>query len=276
MGKTALFAKIQCQNSQNILRFFKEEGEAIDIVIIEHAVRKRFSSDEKKYRRAHDEFNQIEKKYSPFRRFLKFVWEKLVPKTIQNWVFLTLPSIPVLKKQSVEFLARQMGIKVCRVKRHSSKETDKILRENNVDYVIFGSSNWIIKSPVVQSKSYKIINIHPAKLPNYKGLDSLFYTVLNKDQIGSTAFFLDRTIDGGEILKFFPYTPQPNDSLVKIQKRMAAQKPNQFLEVLRELRDGKLTPIPQISDGFICSPLTVEKLLEAEREFKRVYLSNEN
>ena len=49
-----------------------------------------------------------------------------------------------------------------------------------------------------------IINIHPAKLPNYRGLDGSLWALYENAPLGVTAYLIDIGIDTGKIIKFYP------------------------------------------------------------------------
>jgi len=86
-------------------------------------------------------------------------------------------------------------------KRKHEEEINKIMRENGVELII-GAGYMRILSPWFINKWYgKIINIHPALLPSFKGMDgqgdALTYGVKIS---GCTTHFMDEKPDHGPII----------------------------------------------------------------------------
>ena len=93
------------------------------------------------------------------------------------------------------------------------KEIDEILRKYNVDLVV-GAGYMRILSPWFIKKWYgKIINIHPALLPSFKGTngqgDALEYGV---KITGCTTHFMDEKMDHGPIILQAAVKVMPDDT----------------------------------------------------------------
>ncbi|UCF49206.1 MAG: phosphoribosylglycinamide formyltransferase [Thermoplasmatales archaeon] len=81
------------------------------------------------------------------------------------------------------------------------KEIDKILEENNIELVVGAGYMRILSSCFVKKWYGKLINIHPALLPSFKGTtgqqDALDYGVKLS---GCTTHFMDEKMDHGPII----------------------------------------------------------------------------
>ena len=91
-------------------------------------------------------------------------------------------------------------------KNYSSKEEfenaiDKILREHEVELVVLAGFMRILTGNFIAKWRHKVINIHPALLPSFMGLDAqgqaLDYGV---KVAGCTAHFVDEGMDTGPII----------------------------------------------------------------------------
>lgn len=75
------------------------------------------------------------------------------------------------------------------------------LQERSIDLVCLAGFMRILKKPLLTAFSGKIVNIHPALLPSFPGLDvqrkALEYGVKFS---GCTVHFVDDTVDGGPII----------------------------------------------------------------------------
>ncbi len=80
-------------------------------------------------------------------------------------------------------------------------EIDKILLENNIDLVVGAGYMRILSKDFVKKWYKKLINIHPALLPSFKGTngqgDALEYGV---KITGCTTHFMDEKMDHGPII----------------------------------------------------------------------------
>jgi phosphoribosylglycinamide formyltransferase-1 len=92
------------------------------------------------------------------------------------------------------------------------KEIDKILEENNIDLVVGAGYMRILSACFVKKWYGKLINIHPALLPSFKGtngqLDALDYGVKIS---GCTTHFMDEKMDHGPIILQAAVMVKPGD-----------------------------------------------------------------
>ena len=101
------------------------------------------------------------------------------------------------------------------------KEIDKILEDNNVGLIV-GAGYMRILSPCFVKKWYgKLINIHPALLPSFKGVngqgDALDYGVKIS---GCTTHFMDEKMDHGPIILQAAVKVMPGDDRDKLAHRI--------------------------------------------------------
>ncbi|MFY0626463.1 MAG: phosphoribosylglycinamide formyltransferase [Reichenbachiella sp.] len=81
-----------------------------------------------------------------------------------------------------------------------------LLESNDIDYIILAGFLWLIPKNLIAAYKDRIINIHPALLPNYggKGMygDKVHQAVIANDekQSGITIHLVDEIYDNGRIL----------------------------------------------------------------------------
>jgi phosphoribosylglycinamide formyltransferase-1 len=101
------------------------------------------------------------------------------------------------------------------------KEIDKILEEKNVDLVVGAGYMKMLSSCFVKKWYGKLINIHPALLPSFKGtngqLDALNYGVKIS---GCTTHFMDEKMDHGPIILQAAVIVMPDDDRDKLANRI--------------------------------------------------------
>jgi methionyl-tRNA formyltransferase len=78
------------------------------------------------------------------------------------------------------------------------------IRSLDLDFVIF-SGGGILKHEILNS-GVKFIHLHPGIIPSYRGSTCFYYSILNDNNCGVTAFIMDKNLDTGDIIikKIFP------------------------------------------------------------------------
>ncbi len=101
------------------------------------------------------------------------------------------------------------------------KEIDKILEEKNIELVVGAGYMRILSSCFVKKWYGKLINIHPALLPSFKGTsgqqDAFDYGVKIS---GCTTHFMDEKMDHGPIILQAAVKIMPGDNKDKLAHRI--------------------------------------------------------
>jgi len=79
---------------------------------------------------------------------------------------------------------------------HNSVKTIKIIKKKNANLGIVAGSR-ILKSDIIKSLKYGIINFHPGKIPEASGLDALMWSIFKNIKPYVTTHFIDNKIDAG-------------------------------------------------------------------------------
>ena len=126
-------------------------------------------------------------------------------------------------------------------KKKYEEEIDAILTNNNVDLVA-GAGYMRILSPSFVNKWYsKLINIHPALLPSFKGTngqgDALEYGVKIS---GCTTHFMDHEIDHGPIILQAAVKVLPDDNREKLAARILEVEHQILPRTIQLFAEGRL------------------------------------
>jgi folate-dependent phosphoribosylglycinamide formyltransferase PurN len=267
--RIAVLCRENCGAALETIKLFRKHGREVALLVIETAVRTKFSASELVYKRTHQDFHRMlldqAARAAPARRGLVRTSWAVVPAPIRQWIKCLLgrgesPSWP-----SLEGYAAKLRIPVVRVDRHSCEVTRASLERADVTYALLTSSAWLLKDPLLSLTKARIINVHPGKLPRHRSLDSMPWSVVEHDQVGVTAHFIDQGIDTGPILRFLEVRPAPGDNLMTLRQKLEAIKPAVFLQVIQGLEDGSIVPIAQKeSEGVHHRPMTLDELLKAD------------
>ena len=72
------------------------------------------------------------------------------------------------------------------------------LKKNICDYYIF-TGGGILKKEIL-NLPIKFIHIHPGIVPEYRGSTCFYYSIINEQKTGVTAFVMDQNLDTGKII----------------------------------------------------------------------------
>jgi phosphoribosylglycinamide formyltransferase-1 len=143
--------------------------------------------------------------------------------------------------------AKRAGIKVALVKREdfANKEdfAAKIIahiEENKIDLIVLAGFMRLLTPEFVRRYAGRILNIHPALLPSFKGQaaikDALDYGV---GVTGVTVHFVDEKIDHGPIILQKAVQIQ-EDTLESLEKKIHKIEHHLYPEAIRLYLEGKL------------------------------------
>lgn len=144
--------------------------------------------------------------------------------------------------------ARRAGIKVALVKRADfpnkndfEQEIIGELKENKIDLIAMAGYMRILSPEFVLRYKDKIVNIHPALLPSFKGAkgikDAFDYGV---KITGVTVHFVDAQMDHGPIILQAPVKVEESDTLESLEAKIHKIEHRIYPEALRLCVEGKL------------------------------------
>lgn len=87
----------------------------------------------------------------------------------------------------------------------------KYIKNSSIDFFLF-TGGGILKKEILEAGP-KFIHFHPGLVPYYRGSTCFYYSIINDDNCGVTAFVMDEKLDTGDIViqKTFP---KPNHVFV--------------------------------------------------------------
>ncbi|MBE7559778.1 formyl transferase [bacterium] len=148
----------------------------------------------------------------------------------------------------LDAVARELGLSVL-----SPSGLDEILSKNPkslgpIDLAV-SYLYWLrIKPPLLTLPRLGVINLHPAPLPEYRGLGGYNFAILAGDaQFGVSAHFVAETIDTGDVIEVrrFPIDAE-RETAQSLERKSQRHLLALFRDVIdRLLRDGCLPRAPQ-------------------------------
>lgn len=124
-----------------------------------------------------------------------------------------------------------------------SDEVVTILKDANIDLVVLAGFLWLVPSNLIKAYPNKIVNIHPALLPNYggKGMygDNVHKAVIeNQEPVsGITIHYVNEKYDDGEHVFQVACEVKPNDTPEKLAEKIHALEYEHFPKVVERVLD---------------------------------------
>lgn len=152
------------------------------------------------------------------------------------------PKAPVINK------AKRAKVKVVLIKREDfatkkdfELEIIKHLQEHKIDLIVLAGFMRILTSEIVNSYKGRILNIHPALLPSFKGShaikDAFDYGV---KVTGVTVHFVDEETDHGPIILQQAVKIEEGDTLESLEGKIHKIEHRLYPEAIRLFVEGKL------------------------------------
>jgi phosphoribosylglycinamide formyltransferase 1 len=96
-----------------------------------------------------------------------------------------------------------------------------ILRNAGVELVILAGFMRVLKSPMLEAFPRRILNIHPALLPKFPGLEAWSQALAAGEKVtGCTVHYVDEEIDHGDIIAQREVPILPNDTPETLHARI--------------------------------------------------------
>lgn len=103
------------------------------------------------------------------------------------------------------------------------------------------NSNWILPPEVVRPMRGRLINMHPALLPAFRGLhvaDDILRSGVCVS--GSTFHFVAEDVDAGPIIAQSLFAVHPDDTVEELGRRNWAASRDLFVQVVRWFEEGRV------------------------------------
>jgi len=152
------------------------------------------------------------------------------------------PKAPVIGR------AKRAGIKVALIKREDFSTKDDFeariiehLEENKIDLIVLAGFMQLIGPGLLKKYKGRIINIHPALLPSFKGTEGIKEAFNYGVKLtGVTVHFVDEEMDHGAIILQKAVRIEENDTLETLEAKIHKIEHLLYPEAIRLFTEGKL------------------------------------
>ena len=118
---------------------------------------------------------------------------------------------------------------------------DAALREANVELVVLAGFMRILGSDFVRAWSGRVMNIHPALLPSFPGLDAQAQALAYGAKVsGCTVHFVDEGVDSGPVILQQAVPVLSDDTEDTLAERILVQEHRLYPEAIKLWAQGRL------------------------------------
>lgn len=128
-----------------------------------------------------------------------------------------------------------------KARRHFDAEVVTRLRAHEVEWVVFAGFMRIVTEVLIDAFDGRLVNIHPALLPAFPGMDGQGQAFTAGVKIaGCTVHLVDGGVDTGPVLAQAAVPVLPEDDLERLRRRILAAEHRLYPAVVRGLAEGRL------------------------------------
>ncbi|MGA8655739.1 MAG: phosphoribosylglycinamide formyltransferase [Chthoniobacterales bacterium] len=115
----------------------------------------------------------------------------------------------------------------------------RLLQEAAVEFVVLAGFMRVVKEPLLEAFSRRIINIHPSLLPKFPGLGAWKQALDAGEQVtGCTVHYVDSGVDTGPIIAQRKVPILPGDTAEMLHARIQQQEHELLPTVLQQIAGG--------------------------------------
>jgi methionyl-tRNA formyltransferase len=148
------------------------------------------------------------------------------------------PTIEFAKKHSIP---HQQPSKLT-----GNQEVINLLRSLDLDFIVVVAYGKILKSEILEIPKLGCINVHPSRLPKYRGPSPIQYSLLNGDKdTAITIMLMNEGMDSGDILNQYEIPILPEDNYQSLETKILETGPKNLSETINLFVEGKIKPVQQ-------------------------------
>jgi phosphoribosylglycinamide formyltransferase-1 len=118
-------------------------------------------------------------------------------------------------------------------------ELVKLLKDADVELVVLAGFMRVLKEPMLEAFSRRVINLHPSLLPKFPGVEAWKQALNAGEKVtGCTVHYVDAGIDSGEIIAQRKVPIVPGDTPESLHARIQVAERALYPEIIARFADG--------------------------------------
>lgn len=125
-------------------------------------------------------------------------------------------------------------VKECGGKQAYEERILKVLQDYQIDFIALAGYMRVVGPTILDRYDHRIVNLHPAWLPEYPGLHSIERAFADhRDQTGVTVHYIDAGLDSGPIIAQRHVPILADDTLDSLESRVHEVEHQLYPQVLK-------------------------------------------
>lgn len=140
-------------------------------------------------------------------------------------------------------------------------EIRRLITETEPDYIISIQHIWLISKEIIESVGGHILNLHNAKLPDYKGHNSINHAIVNNDaEYTTTIHWIDEEVDAGDIAYEASVSISEDDTAFSLYQETLKNSELILNELFRDIILGDVKRTPMKKGGRFYGKVSLDDL----------------
>ncbi|MBM62054.1 MAG: hypothetical protein CL484_03785 [Acidobacteria bacterium] len=146
--------------------------------------------------------------------------------------------------ENLKKLIKNSSIPLNGIKDINSIQFKRYLSEIQPDVLVSIGCPQIIKKEIRSIPKVATINLHGGYLPDFPGVFTAFWNLVEQSEsAGCTVHYVDKNIDGGQIIKRAKFPISDNDSMMDIYEKITRKGIKILKESLEDIKNGRVKSI---------------------------------
>lgn len=159
----------------------------------------------------------------------------------------------------------------------NSPDFTDTMRKLKPDLIFSIFFNQILKDDFLKIAPGRVINIHPAYLPSYRGVGPTFWALANNEQETGVSFhFITEGIDEGDIIDQEKIFINKEDTVHSLYLKCALKAAEMLPRLINNVKSGTITPLKQDETKASYYGLPDKAGYKKFRHYKRRFITLDN
>ena len=152
-------------------------------------------------------------------------------------LFCNHPDAPVMKRaQRLGIPAESFTVKSCGGTEEYEKQLLQLLKKYQIDFIALAGYLRVVGPTILNQYEHRIVNLHPAWLPEYPGLHSIERAFNDqRKQTGVTVHYIDAGLDSGPIIAQRHVPILPSDTVETLEERVHETEHQLYPEAVKQV-----------------------------------------
>lgn len=119
----------------------------------------------------------------------------------------------------------------------------KLIIDKKINYIVSVGHSWILSDEILQLVNYQAVNLHLAKLPDYKGNFTYNHAILNQEkEYGVTFHWMADKVDAGDYIFTKEFPVKDDDTAYSLYLKSVEEGLNLFKKFVEYIGSNKELP----------------------------------